>query len=362
MSSVSELVNTLSKELGLDLKRTKEELSLQQKHIYFWLISAFLIFLLIVILLFFFSRLRDKTLRTEIESRFSLLKDQVAQGVKPEGPQIAGTPEVIIQKSSEEKNAKEGMEHGTDEALKIKEEQRSKGKSADGLSQKVNPFEFLNKINVDEMLFLIKGEDLDTRAIIISQLDAEKATVVMEKLPLKDRTDLALKIASLGPIDEVTYKKIAQRLADKYARMPKIKRFIADGKEYLVNLISSMEPFKQREMLMALKTQDPEMYKDIKRTHIFIDELLELPSEVLKEAFSMVDAEVAGILLYSLEKETVNKLFEFFPERRQASLKEELLKLEENPPSIEMIRSAMMKVLDQLNKTARRQGFLPREI
>jgi len=363
MASVSEMLNVMRKEMDLHLKKAKEELSLEQKHIYFWIITALIIFLLITILLFIFSRLKDKVLRSEIESRFSLLKESLTnQGAKAkEGAEIIKVVEEPAVKVKEA--VSEAEKKAPQEKLEGKEEERVEEKGEEkALKKEVNPFEFLNKISVDEILLLLRNEDVDVKAIVLSQLDFERATLVMEKLPVKERTELALKLGSLEPVDEVTYKKLAQRLADKLARMPKIKRFIADGKEYLVTLISSMEPFKQKEMLSSLKTQDPEMYKEIKRNHIFIDELLELPGEVLKEAFSMVDAETAAVLLYNLERDTVNRLLEFFPERRQAALREELLKLEENPPTVEIVRSAVSRVLDQLNKVARRQRFLPREV
>jgi flagellar motor switch protein FliG len=364
MASVSEMLNVMRKEMDLHLKKAKEELSLEQKHIYFWIITALIIFLLITILLFIFSRLKDKVLRSEIESRFSLLKEFLTNhGVKAkEGAEIIKVVEEPVVRVREA--VSEAEKKAPQEKLEEKEEERveEKGEEKVVLKKEVNPFEFLNKISVDEILLLLRNEDVDVKAIVLSQLDFERATLVMEKLPVKERTELALKLGSLEPVDEVTYKKLAQRLADKLARMPKIKRFIADGKEYLVTLISSMEPFKQKEMLSSLKTQDPEMYKEIKRNHIFIDELLELPGEVLKEAFSMVDAETAAVLLYNLERNIVNRLLEFFPERRQAALREELLKLEENPPAVERVRVAVSKVLEQLNKVARRQGFLPREV
>lgn len=156
------------------------------------------------------------------------------------------------------------------------------------------PFEFINKLNDSQILFLIQHEDLRIQALVISQLEPEQAAKVINRIPSQKQAQVLAELGQFETFPLDTFKDVADRLAKQAQQVPSFENINADGLSMLVNMLDSMSQAEENKLLMRLKKDKPDTFYKLRQQYYTFADLVKTPRQVLSNALREVDRGFIG--------------------------------------------------------------------
>ena len=113
---------------------------------------------------------------------------------------------------------------------------------------------------------------------------------------------------------------MARELEEKVSFIPGPKEFTRGGGEAVAIILGEMSEDEAKQYMEQLKVDNPELFDEVKKYYLSYDDLMAL-SETMAAVFWMnpdIDLEVMAKALKGYDSETVNKIVEYLPGKKQA--------------------------------------------
>jgi flagellar motor switch protein FliG len=182
-------------------------------------------------------------------------------------------------------------------------------------------FDFLNKLDDEQLYYLLINESSRVIALGIDQVSDDKKQSFFNRLedPIQ-KNEIIMEIGNLDNIPLEAVVTIAQDLQQKVAFLPAPKKFSRGGGESMAKILSQMDADEAQQYLDQIQGEDPDLYEAIKQYYLTFDDLLEMPEHLMKDFWMSPDIvpDVLARALRSYDEETVNTIIEFLPKRKQA--------------------------------------------
>ena len=162
-----------------------------------------------------------------------------------------------------------------------------------------HPFEFLNKLNDSQVLYLIQHEDPRIQALVISQLESQQAARVLNRVPEKRQSQLMAELGQFETFPMDTFKDVADRLAKASQQVPSFENVNADGLGMLMNMLDSMSSSEESKVLKRLKQDKPDTFYRLRQLYFTFADILRTPHQTLSNALREVDRNFIGQALCS---------------------------------------------------------------
>ena len=199
-------------------------------------------------------------------------------------------------------------------------------------------FDFLNKLNNEQLYYLLINESSRVIALSIDQVSDNKKQTFFNRLddPIQ-KNEIIMEIGNLENIPLEAVVTIAKDLQQKVAFLPAPKNFSRGGGESMAKILSQMDADEAQQYLDQIQAEDPELYEEIKQYYLTFDDLLDMPEHLMKDFWMSpdVDPDMLARALRSYDEETVNTIVGFLPKRKQS-----MFTPIENPIAKKEIRSA----------------------
>ena len=191
-----------------------------------------------------------------------------------------------------------------------------------------HPFEFLNKLNDSQVLYLVQHEDARIQALVISQLEPEQGARVLNRIPEKRQ---ALVMAELGqfetfPMD--TFKDVADRLAKAAQQVPSFENVNADGLGMLMSMLDNMSTGEEAKVLKRLKQDKPDTFYRLRQMYFTFPDIARTPKSILSNALREVDRSFIGRALCNTPDEFKIHVLTALTPKLKALVREDLKRLE----------------------------------
>ena len=182
-------------------------------------------------------------------------------------------------------------------------------------------FDFLNKLDNEQLYYLLINESSRVIALGIDQVSDDKKQSFFNRLedPVQ-KNEIIMEIGNLDDIPLEAVVTIAKDLQQKVAFLPAPKKFSRGGGESMAKILSQMDADEAQQYLDQIQGEDPDLYEAIKQYYLTFDDLLEMPEHLMKDFWMSpdIDPDVLARALRSYDEETVNAIIEFLPKRKQA--------------------------------------------
>lgn len=162
-----------------------------------------------------------------------------------------------------------------------------------------HPFEFLNKLNDSQVLYLIQHEDPRIQALVISQLESQQAARVLNRVPEKRQSQLMAELGQFETFPMDTFKDVADRLAKASQQVPSFENVNADGLGMLMNMLDSMSSSEESKVLKRLKQDKPDTFYRLRQLYFTFADIVRTPHQTLSNALREVDRNFIGQALCS---------------------------------------------------------------
>ena len=138
---------------------------------------------------------------------------------------------------------------------------------------------------------LIKDEQPQTVALVVSYLPPAKASDVLLRLPESIRETVVERLAKLEPTPIEVIETVGRTLSKKIGE--KISRSLnqTGGYQSAASMLKNMDKDSRDEILNNMDERIPDLVRDIKNKMFTFDDLAELDNKALQKAMTQVDAE-----------------------------------------------------------------------
>jgi len=218
------------------------------------------------------------------------------------------------------------------------------------------PFEFLNRLSNEQVIYLISAEPPRIMALTIAQLDIERQITVLQNL---DPTVQPKVITEMGHLSDIPLEgvvSIASELKEKSAFLPSASEFRRGGGENLAGIFGKMRPRDEKRFMEHLEKEAPDLVKEVKRYHFTFDDIPKLPSAILSEVLKSVEVSEIAYALKGQPDELREIFIKCLPQRTQVILEDEISLLE-GPQPRRKVEASQKLIIDKIRDLEKEGRF-----
>lgn len=176
---------------------------------------------------------------------------------------------------------------------------------AAGLMERLNSslagksFDFLEPISPEQIVALIDGELPQTMALVLTHLRASKASLVLAGLDDGQASEVALCIATMGPVAPEVVSVVAEVLKQRAGSVasPGASSDKVGGIQPLVDIITRADNKTERSVLEGLDSLDPELAGEVRAQMLTFKDVLRLERRDLQRILRNISPKVLGTAL-----------------------------------------------------------------
>jgi flagellar motor switch protein FliG len=172
---------------------------------------------------------------------------------------------------------------------------------------------FLQQMNDEQLFHLLKPLKTGVMAIVLAQLQTERAAKFLSTLEAAERKSVLAAMANLERIPADVYQHIARQLATRANELKTMRHVRANGVEAMVSVLEQLDETTQEETLAYLQTQNLALAEKVNRRFMTFQQLLASSRDKLRQAALEVDRETLAKSLVTLDRATVERIIQSLP-------------------------------------------------
>ena len=210
--------------------------------------------------------------------------------------------------------------------------------------QDSKPFSFLEKLNDSQVIYLVKDEDVRIKALVISQLEPQRAADVIQRLKEKDQAAVAFELGQFETLPLAAFKDVADRLAKQSLTVPTFENVTADGLSVLIRMLDSMNTTDETRLLKTLKSEKPETYYRLRQVYFTFADLVRTPERVIANELREINRDVMATSLCHCSTEFKRHVLSALPGKLRTAVIAEL-KIQESEATLDQVEAARQQVV-----------------
>ena len=210
-------------------------------------------------------------------------------------------------------------------------------------------FDFLEKLDNEQLYALLSPEKPRVIALALEQVDNEKRMMFLSKVDPDKQNKIVLQTGDLKNIPLEAIIHTAKELKKKSAFIPGPVEFSRGGGKSVSEMLAKMPEDDAKKYLDQMKTDSPDLLNDVKKYFLLFEDILQMPEKIASSFWAdpEIELEVMATALAECNTETIEKLQEYLPGKKQAMFTP---KTEEDSVSKREIDEAKGKIKGFLQK------------
>ena len=200
--------------------------------------------------------------------------------------------------------------------------------------------ERIERIDPVALAGILKKEQPQTIAMVMSSLGTERASRVLVHLDRDLRQDIALRLAHLDRMSPDTLREIQTALADELGNFAAGK---VNGREYVAEMLIAMSRDDRDEILNAISDTDVELGEEIRKQMFTFDDLLNLDPRGMQRLGRDVDNANLMLALKTASEQMKSHWFNSMSSRAAQMLQEDLEAM--GPARLREVEDAQQKIV-----------------
>ena len=215
----------------------------------------------------------------------------------------------------------------------------------------IQPFEFLEDLNDEQMFALLDKEEPPVIAMILAQLEADKKMTVLNKLEPELKGQVLIELGSLDDIPLEGIIEVGSRLKEKSTYLPRTADFSRGGAKEIADMLSDMSSNDQERYMQTLQNEDPELYAAVKVLFLTFEDIMEkFPEDQVRTLLNSIELDTLPIAFKGLEEEKINELKDMLPQKKQAMYNEDLASKPQPKREVDNARKLFVDAVKQMEK------------
>lgn len=199
-----------------------------------------------------------------------------------------------------------------------------------------------------QLFNLLKTEQPQTIALVISYLPADKASELLMMLRSELREDVIERLATLGPtpieVVEKIIEVITQRMGGKHTRALNQ----TGGVKSAASLLNALDKNISKSLLMTLEERNPELGLSIRQKMFTFEDLRNLDVPALQRILREVDMRDLAVALKTCSEDLKGKLLGCISKRAAETVAEEISLM--GPLKLRDIEAAQLRIIESVRR------------
>lgn len=149
-------------------------------------------------------------------------------------------------------------------------------------------FAFLNDLTSEQIFYLIAQEKPSIKAIILEQLDPKDKLTLMNKFPQKERQKIMIEIAEISKIPLDAVINVAHEIEKNTKNLAEPTEYNRGGGKAVGDMLRSLSEVEAVDFLNEIKSSNPGLYNQVKRSIFTFEDLLNVPDETREKIWSEI--------------------------------------------------------------------------
>ncbi len=191
-------------------------------------------------------------------------------------------------------------------------------------SMQSKAFEFVRKSDYKNLLAIIQNEHPQTIALVLSYVNSEQASHVLQELPKEKRVEVVERIAKMESASPETVKSIEAMLERKFAAVVSMDLTEVGGINYVADVLNKVDRGTEKYIFDELSARDPSLVEEIKKKMFVFEDILSLDSMSIQRFIRDVETKDLAVAIKGSNAEVAAVLYANMPQRMQESIQQEI--------------------------------------
>lgn len=187
------------------------------------------------------------------------------------------------------------------------------------------PFGFLSRVESTTSSQLISREHPQTIAVVLSYLDTEQASSILDNLTPSVQTEVAHRLASLGQVPKEILRELEKVLENKLQKaIDEGFDSSFDGKDRLFKILNKAGPGTEESVIFGLTQTSPHLASDIKTKLCDFEDLNSIDQASLAQVLRLVDDKDLILALKGANKELAERVYRVYGPDKAATIRSDV--------------------------------------
>ncbi|MGN0674357.1 MAG: flagellar motor switch protein FliG [Oscillospiraceae bacterium] len=191
-------------------------------------------------------------------------------------------------------------------------------------SMQTKAFEFVRKSDYKNLLAIIQNEHPQTIALVLSYVNSDQASLVLQELPKEKRVEVVERIAKMESASPETIKAIESTLERKFAAVVSMDLTEVGGINYVADVLNKVDRGTEKYIFDELSARDPALVEEIKKKMFVFEDILTLDSMSIQRFIRDVETKDLAIAIKGSNADVAATLYANMPQRMQESIQQEI--------------------------------------
>jgi len=181
----------------------------------------------------------------------------------------------------------------------------------------------LKKADPQQLARFLVGEHSQTKALILSHLDAKQASALLMKLEPEARADCVRRLANMGQFSPEVAAKVSSVLNRRLRSVGDQTKRNDTGSRNIAELMNRLDPITAREILENIEREEPKLAISIRDLMFTFDNFLEVPEQEMRELMNSIDKKTLMVALKGASEDLRSHFYRTMSSRAVDMMKED---------------------------------------
>jgi flagellar motor switch protein FliG len=189
---------------------------------------------------------------------------------------------------------------------------------------RVTPFEFLRKVEAQQIHNFLQNEHPQTIALVLAYLPADAGATVMSMLDENLQAEVAMRVAVMDRTAPEVIREVEEVMERKLASVINQELATAGGVKSLVDILNYVDTTTERNIIGALGERDSELAEDVRKLMFTFEDLMLLDDKGIQQVLKDIEMKDVALALKGGAEEIKEKIFGNMSSRAAQMLKEDM--------------------------------------
>jgi len=244
-------------------------------------------------------------------------------------------------------------EGGIDYARAILEEAIGSDRADDMIrklssSLQVRPFDFIRRVDSNQVLNIIHNEHPQTIALVLSYIEPKQSANIIAALPIEKQSEIISRVANMGNTSQEYVKEAERILERKVSSMGFTDNIVVGGIDTIVEIINSLDRSSEKNILETLDVNDSELADEIRKRLFVFEDIAKLNNVVVQRVLREVNNQDLAVALKMATEDVQRILFSNISKRLQDMIKDDMDVM--GPVRVRDVEEAQQRIVNVIRK------------
>lgn len=228
-----------------------------------------------------------------------------------------------------------------------------------GEEGEAKPFRFIKRNRVSDLFLILRNENTQMTALVLSFLDASTAAALMELYPQEKQLDIIQRISSLNEVNPRIMNSLEHILSEALAKYSSTIQYKIGGIHSAVEILNCCSSSVEKYVITTLDEQDPRLSESLKQNMFVFEDCLVLDREDLSMVFSRTERTDLLKALRMVDEGIKKEMLACFNEQERKEIEKQLKEMKR--VRLTEVEAAQNKIINTI-RTMEENGeiFVPR--